>query len=75
MLQAPIDPPEENYSNVRDWREQPMPEGELYLSMDGFNVPAYRKEEFLEWYIDNYRHEAEEHIWELFEFAGSYFEA
>lgn len=38
-------------------------------------APLDPPEEFLEWYIDKYRHEAEEHFLELFEFAGSYFEA
>lgn len=75
MLQAPIDPPEPKLSSLTDYQGYQLYEGTECLSLDGFNIPREYKDEFLEWFLNNYRHEAKEYLWEIFEETGSYIEA
>lgn len=72
-MQAPWidDTNEPEYSHLRDYEGEPIQKNEEYLDLYGeFYVPYAKVSEFLVWYINNYRTEAEDLIWDELQGAG-----
>ena len=68
-------PPEPEYSGLKDFEGEPIFKDEPCLDIDGFIVPLDKKNDFMSWYLDNYRSEAKDYIWQVFEDTGQYIEA
>lgn len=68
-------PPEPKLSNLTDFEDREINKEAYCLDLDGFIIPLSRKEDFLEWFIDNYRSEAKDYLWEIFDEVGSYIQA